>query len=363
MKNLLTGFVLLLTCFSAKAQSLGDFADSIRIANEIPEIAYAVLTSDSILAVNTLGYHKAGLNTEEGKARPTDFFHLGSNTKAITGFIAGYLTETKKISWTTKFYDLFPEWKTASNAVYLNITLADLLSHRARIKPYISGAEFQALPEFTGTKSEQRKEFAKYLLSHDPLGANNEAYNYSNAGYSIAALMLERASGKAWEELVDEVLNKKLKLSYKFGWPNRTDENQPWGHWIENNVLTPLSPATGYNLNLIEPAGDISMPMADYIKFIQLNLSGLKGKDNFLKAETYNYLHYGLDKYAIGWLNVKEPGKHQTEHAGSAGTFYTYTLINKDKNFAYIVIANSATEKTLQGIFKLLNKLIQYAEH
>ncbi|WP_449436181.1 hypothetical protein [Pedobacter steynii] len=41
---------------------------------------------------------------------------------------------------------------------------------------------------------------------------------------------------------------------------------------------------------MIEPAGDISMPLTDYIKFVQLNLSGLRGKSNFLKAETYNYL-------------------------------------------------------------------------
>ena len=362
MKKLFAVFILSTIICSTKAQKLKDFADSIRIAAEIPEISYAVFTSDSILMANTLGYHRADLKTEESKAKTTDFLHLGSNTKAITGFIAGYLTENKKISWTTKFYELFPEWKASANPVYLNITLADLLSHRARIKPYNSGAEFQTLPKFAGTKSEQRKEFAKYLLSHDPVGANDEPYNYSNAGYSIAALMLEKAGGKTWEALIDEVLDRKLKLSYKIGWPNRNDENQPSGHWLENNILTPLPSSTSYNLNLIEPAGDISMPMADYIKFIQMNLSGLGGKDNFLKATTYNYLHYGLDKYAIGWLNVNESGKHLTEHAGSAGTFYAYTLINKDKNIAYIIIANSATEKALKGIFALLEKLIKSTE-
>lgn len=362
MKKLIIFFFLSLTFNTSKSQTLTAYADSIRIANEIPEIAYAVFNSDSILVRNTLGYHNAANGTEEGKAKTTDFLHLGSNTKAITGFIAGYLVENKKINWETKFYDLFPEWKASANPVYLNITLADLLSHRARIKPYNSGAEFQTLPKFAGTKPEQRKEFAKYLLSHDPVGANNEVYNYSNAGYSIATLMLEKASGKTWEALVDEILNKKLKLNYKFGWPNRTDENQPWGHWIEGGVLTPLPSSTTYNLNLIEPAGDISMPMADYIKFIQLNLSGLKGKDNVLQAKTYNYLHYGHDKYAIGWLNVNESGKHLSEHAGSAGTFYAYTLVNSDKNIAYIIIANCATEKALKGIFALLEKLIKSTE-
>ncbi len=104
------------------------------------------------------------------------------------------------------------------------------------------------------------------------------------------------------------------------------------------------------------------MTVTDYAKFIQLNLSGLRGKNNLLKAETYNYLHYGHDKYAVGWLNVNGTGKQLSEHAGSAGTFYCYTLINKEKNIAYIVMANAATEKALKGVFQLLDKMIRSKE-
>ncbi|NRF40572.1 serine hydrolase [Pedobacter foliorum] len=362
MKQALFLLTFLLVFSSAKSQDLAHFADSIRVKSEIPELSYAALTADSVLIKNTLGFRRSDLQNAETKANANDYFHLGSNTKAITGFIAGYLVENKKISWTTKFFTLFPEWKKDANPAFYEITLLDLLSHRAHVKPYNSGVEFQSLPKFTGTKAEQRRLFVKYLIENDALEKNNETYNYSNAGYSVATTMLEKASGKTWEQLLDEVLSKKLHLNYKLEWPNRTDVNQPWGHWIENNKLTPLSPHTDYNLNLIEPAGDISMPIADYIKFVQMNLAGLRGKNNLIKPETYNFLHYGLKDYAIGWLNVNKPDNHSSEHAGSAGTFYCYTLINKDKNVAYIIMANSATEDTLKGIFKLLEKLIKTVE-
>ncbi|WP_448103324.1 serine hydrolase domain-containing protein [Pedobacter panaciterrae] len=362
MKQILSVFILLFLFSPSRGQDLAHFADSIRVKNEIPELSYAAFTADSVLVKNVLGFRRSDVQNNETKANTDDYFHLGSNTKAITGFIAGYLVENKKISWATKFFTLFPEWKKDANPAFYEITLLDLLSHRAFIKPYNSGTEFQSLPKFTGTKDEQRKMFVKYLINNDALEKNNETYNYSNAGYSVATAMLEKASGKTWERLLDEVLSKKLHLNYKLGWPNRTDVNQPWGHWIENNKLTPLSPHTDYNLNLIEPAGDISMPISDYIKFVQLNLSGLRGKNTLLKSETYNYLHYGLKDYAIGWLNVNKPDKHSSEHAGSAGTFYCYTLINKDKNVAYIIMANSSTENALDGIFKLLEKLIKTVE-
>ncbi|MES2827297.1 MAG: serine hydrolase [Bacteroidota bacterium] len=362
MKFYLSIFFCCLFTLNTSAQTLSKTADSLRIASEIPEMAYAILSSDSLLVTNTFGFHRSTLKNDETKALLDDYFHLGSNTKAITGLIAAYLVEQKKISWTAKLFALFPEWKAAANPAYYEVTLADLLSHRARIKPFTSGTEFQTLPKFEGTKSAKRKLFAYYLLTNEPLAKNAETYNYSNAGYSIAALMLEQASGKTWEDLVDEVLNKKLHLRYKFGWPNRTDSKQPSGHWLEDKVLTPLDSTTAYNLNLIEPAGDISMPLADYAKLIQMNLEGLEGENNFLKAQTYNYLHYGLPKYAIGWLNVNTADKHSSEHAGSAGTFYCYTHINRDKNIAYIIMANSATEKALDGVFKLFNSMVKSIE-
>jgi D-alanyl-D-alanine carboxypeptidase len=346
----------------ANAQQLAQSADSLRVAGEIPELSYSILTSDSVLVTNTLGFHRSTLKSDETKALPTDYMHLGSNTKAITGLIAAYLVEQRKISWTAKLFALFPEWRAVANPAYYEITLADLLSHRARIQPFTGGEEFQALPKFAGTKSAQRKLFSYYLLTKEPITKNTEIYNYSNAGYSIAALMLEQASGKTWEDLVDEVLNKKLHLQYKFGWPNRRDCNQPSGHWLEDEVLTPLDSNTTYNLNLIEPAGDISMPIADYVKFIQLNLAGLEGKSGLVKPQTVNYLHFGHPAYSIGWLNTNKADKHSSEHAGSAGTFYCYTLINKDKNLAYVIMANSATDKALDSIFKLLEQMVRSAE-
>ncbi len=100
------------------------------------------------------------------------------------------------------------------------------------------------------------------------------------------------------------------------------------------------------------------MTLPDYAKFIQLNLQGLSGIDNVLKATTYKYLHFGLNEYSIGWANVNNADKQISEHAGSAGTFFCYTLIDNNKSIAYIIVANSATDKTQQGIFKLLDKLM-----
>ncbi|MCZ4244798.1 serine hydrolase domain-containing protein [Pedobacter punctiformis] len=357
MRRLFTTILIITASFKIKAQETSIVADSLMLKNQIPELGFVVVSADSVLELKTLGFHRIDIKNEQTKANINDYFHLGSNTKAITGFIAAYLVENNKIQWTTKFFDLFPSWKKQSNPKYLNITLADLLSHRAKIQPYTSGLEFQELPEFEGDKSEQRKQFSKYLLIEKPVKNNEKLYNYSNAGYSIAALMLEKVSGKTWEELIKEIMKKKLNVDVRFSWPNKINLNQPYGHWIENDTLKPLLSDTDYNLSLGEPAGDICMTLPDYAKFIQLNLQGLLGSDNILKAGTYNFLHFGLKDYSIGWGNINNKEKQLSEHSGSAGTFFCYTLLDKNKKLAYIIVANSATQETQESIFKLLNIL------
>lgn len=354
---LLTAIAVFALSYNLKAQNLSHTADSLRIANRIPEIAFAVIKADTILEMQAIGFHRADLSNESTKATLKDYFHLGSNTKAITGFIAGYLVENNKIKWTTPLFELFPEWKKDTDTAYRAVTLADLLSHRARIRPYTSGLEFKQLPIFKGTPADCRLQFAHHLIKESPVPQNAASFNYSNAGYSIAAAMLEKASGKTWEALVEEVLKAKLHLHYKLGWPNKDDENQPWGHWIENGQLKALPPDLAYNLNLAEPAGDISMTLPDYARFIQLNLQGTTGTSNLLKADTYNFLHFGLKQYAIGWGSTQTADRQFIEHTGSAGTFFCHTVIDKNKKIAYIVVANSATEKIQQAITQLLIKM------
>ena len=109
------------------AQESLKFADSLMLQYQTPELGFAVVSTDSVLELNIIGFHRIDNKNEQSKATQNDYFHLGSNTKAITGFIAAFLIENNKIQWSTKFFDLFPSWKKNSNPAYYNITLLDLL--------------------------------------------------------------------------------------------------------------------------------------------------------------------------------------------------------------------------------------------
>ncbi|MDY3317616.1 serine hydrolase [Riemerella anatipestifer] len=350
-------FIALILFFeSFLAQNLEGQADSIMTKYDIPEMAFAVVTKDTILVQKVRGHHRI----TEKKGRPNasfeDLFHLGSNTKAITGFISAYLVEQGKIKWKTKFFDLFPKLKKSSNVKYHSITLEDLLCHRANVQPFTSGEEYSKLPKFKGTKQQKRTKFGEYVLRLSPI-ENKNTYNYSNAGYSIAAMMLEKVSGKSWEQLIEEVLKTKLEIDFRLGWPSRNAKNQPLGHWLEGGKQVEVLPNINYDLNLAEPAGDLSMNIHNYSKFIQLNIKGLSGERNILTPETYQYLHTSKKDYSIGWGNYQDKIQEISDHSGSDGTFFSYAQIDRKKHLGYIILVNSGTAEAQKGVFEMLDLL------
>lgn len=343
--------------FSATSysQHLLSYADSIRIHYQIPEISYAVLNSKKILEMNAMGKHSVHL---PDTATLNDRFHIGSNTKAMTAFIIAKVVESRKLSWSTRFFDLFPEWKSESNHEFANITLKDLLSHRAGIHSLQGDSTDPIVPSFDGTKVEKRKAFGRFVLKIDPLKTDSIlTFIYSNAGYTLATLMLEKATKKSWEELVVKVFNTDLKLDVAFSWPENQKRKDTWGHSFENGTLIPVPSNTDFRLDYTETAGDLNMKIKDFAKFIQLHLYGLQGKNNYLKASTYSFMHNGIKNYAMGWYNVNENGNEYSTHYGTVGTYYTTVQIDRKKGIGNIIFTNSFNNNTQQGVRLLMRRL------
>lgn len=336
-------------------QKTNHFADSIRRVYHIPELSYAVLNSSTTLEMAALGKHSIDL---PDTATLNDRFHIGSNTKAMTAFMIARYVEKGKLKWTTKFFDIFPEWKAKSNPAYWNMTLQDLLSHKAGIQPF-QGEDDPEIPGFKGTNPEKRKQFGQFVVTIEPVKPDDQhPFIYSNAGYTLATLMLEKVTRKSWEQLVEKVFNKDLKLNVKLSWPENQKRKDTWGHSTENDTLKPVPSTNGYHLDYTEPAGDLNITLKDYIQFIRLNLKGLQGQDNYLKAGTYQFIHNGVPNYSMGWFNVSVDDKVLSVHSGTgAFTYFTIVHIDRQQDKAYIIFTNSFNADTQQGVRLLMRKL------
>ncbi|UCD05298.1 MAG: beta-lactamase family protein [candidate division WOR-3 bacterium] len=329
----------------------------------IPGMAAVVVTSESFLSIATDGIRRLG---EADSIQEDDKFHIGSNTKAMTGFVAARLVEKGLIKWDTRILDVFPEFAESTMDVYTDKTLKDLLSHRARIRQFTGGMEFAQLPEFEGDKLERRRAFTGWLLQQEPVEIDTaRGYVYSNAGYGIAAAMLEKVTNKSWEQLMTDELFSPLGIDGSFGWPAFEDSSQTWGHYFETDSqrVFPHDPHDEYQLpDIASAAGDVSISILDYAKFLQVNLIGLNGRDTVLTAATYEFLHPCVDslmQYGVGWGLREHEGYKVSRHNGSAGTFYCTALVFREKDLALGIVMNGITPEAEKALADLRVRVLQ----
>ena len=309
----------------------------------VPAIAVTVMDSKTLVLQEIQGVR---VFDKSEQATLNDYFHIGSCSKSVLAMMAAKLIEQKKITWQTKFFEVFPELKDEANSAYRDITLEDLFLGEAGIKAY-TNAEAEPFPDYGPAVNDKRLEFIKYLIAQPPSTEKKDGrfqHLYSNAGYTMASAMLEKGSGQKYEELVKQTLTDGLGMSVRIGWPNSVSPDQPWGHMVTKGKIETFPPEHAYKLPyLIIPAGDLSMTPMDYAKYTQLHLRGLRGNDNYISSEAYRYIHFGHDGFSLGVANGVLGGKRYSGFDGSAGTFFCRSIIVPESDFAFTILMNAGS--------------------
>ncbi len=344
--------IALLTLVTACAGISGDqhtdklqqLLDQVRSSSKTPGLALAVFSSDSVYFAGVSGVRT--LDSED-TLQVSDRFHLGSCSKSILAFTAASLVEDGAIDWEDKFFELCPELESIAAPDYHDITLRQLLTHRAGLV-FKKVELYQIMfPNMGSDTTIDRTELFTWAWNRERYTGG---FQYSNTGYVMAAHMLERVTGRDWKSLVQEKVFRPLEVDGYFDWPGKGETNQPWGHYSDpaTGKFAPHDPNDVYYLSRLslDPAGDVNMSMHNYIKFLQDNLRGCAKSGGILSDESYRLMHSG-DEYGLGWGIVDSPrhGRIST-HSGSAGTFFCKAILLKDFDLGVLIFANSFSGKS-----------------
>lgn len=367
---LFVGFIGYLIAKGLKAEvyTAGDYSDptsqmleTIRVKHKLPALAAAVIVNGKIVATNAVGFRRHG---EIESVTANDKFHIGSVTKSMTATVAAMLVEQGKISWTTTIGELFPEHKDL-HPDYRGVTLEQLLAHRGGAPKSPPMSLWRKAWSAGGTPAEQRIDFVKGILAHSPEEKPGTKHIYSNQGYAIAGVMLEKAAGKPWEELMRTMLFEPLGMKTAgFGapaTPGKTD--QPWGHskgLFFGNKSVPPGPRAD-NPPAIGPAGTVHCSLADLAEYALFHMAGARGSSRLLKADSFTKLHTSAgDDYALGWVVLKRDWARGPAlmHNGSNTMFYLVVWMAPELNCAVIVATNSGRESAPSGCDEAASSLI-----
>lgn len=339
--------LIYLAIVPAQGRAESPSIESLRASYGLPALAgYAVRDATAVQYVS--GVRKLGDKTQ---ATLDDQWHLGSCTKAMTATVVATFVEEGALAWTTTLHELFPEM-TSMHADYRDVTLQTLLGQRAgvgEIPSFAGGALWDSLWDEHLDPKIGRHNVAYAMLSAAPAKKPGSTFAYSNANYIIAGAALERLTGQSWETLIQKRLFEPLGMtSCGFGAAGSTTPvhpDQPWGHSLDNNVITPIAPDFyADNPPTVGPAGGVHCAMKDWATFLRLHLNGFRGEQTtLLHPATFAVLHTplsGQDYTPGGWMRVDRDwtGGPALTHAGS--NTYSYAdvwLAPKLNTFAFVV--------------------------
>jgi CubicO group peptidase (beta-lactamase class C family) len=328
----------------------------IRQKFNVPAMAAAVVTSDGIKFVGAVGARKRGTEIPVTLA---DLWHLGSDTKAMTGTLIARLVERGLLRWDSTLAEIFPDLAPQMNPEFQKVTLLQLLSHRAGLPANLDlasylGDDVQAL----------RLRAVREYLANKPESKPGSTFAYSNLGYIIAGAIVEKVTGEPWERAVTDEVFKPLQMNSTsfggMGTPGQVD--QPWPHTSDGKPMAENGPAMD-NPPVMGPVGRIHCSIQDWARFVQDQLRGDRGEPALLKPESYRKLHtppFGGD-YALGWRVVDRSwgGGKVLNHGGDNTMNFANVWVAPQRDFAILVCVNQSGDTAFKASDEAIGAMVK----
>jgi len=296
----------------------------------------------------------------------TAAFPMGSMTKAMTATLAAVLVQEGKLTWSSKPSEILPEFSYLMRSDYAAVTLKDLLGHRAGIYAATTPEQIAALPEVSGTATEQRLELSAWMLQQVPETTPLLRTAYSNGGYVLAAAMLERAGGGSYESLLQSKVFSPMGSTVSFGTAGLGSE--PMGHAMETpgtwSPVDPSSPEAAFPA-FANPAGGAKLNGAAFARFIQMHLRAALGQSGEVltpasAAVLHSVIQNDSNGYALGWVAGQDlRGNPLRFHAGSDDySYYGLMAFKRNQDGAAGLVMTGYNDHTVKDANDLLLKML-----
>ena len=266
------------------------------------------------------------------------------------------------LSWDTKIEAVFADEAASFDATLRTATLAQLLAHRSGLPAYSSGAELSSVQVVGDTPSAQRLGFAMQALRSAPTQAPGQAFVYSNAGYVVAGVMLERVGGQPIETLMRERVFMPLRMMHAtFGDASPSESGQPLGHYLHEGAQAVYLESEPAIPPFLTPAGDVSLTLDNYGRYLREHLCGLRGQPTrILSAELIQFLHHpqGDDGASMGWGAYAFDDVPASIHVGGTGAFSAFVAVLPARDFAVATVVNSGAPDSRAAALALMQTIV-----
>jgi CubicO group peptidase (beta-lactamase class C family) len=276
------------------------------------------------VAILERAYGLASLET--GSPATTDTrFYLASVSKQFTAMAVMILKERGQLEFDDPIRDIFPE----GPAEWDGITIHHLLTHQSGIIDYFAGLDydFPALNGFTN------QDVLDFVVTQNLEFTPGSQYKYSNSGYVLLALLVERVSALPFHTFVRENIFAPLGMDQSVVY----DESRPE---VPRRAIgyTHDGQLNDYFL-LTMGDGGIFSTTEDLMLWDQaLYTERLVSPGTLARAFT----SYNKRGYGYGWLVRTRQGSQYLLHAGGLAGYASFIGRLPDESFTLVILSSGS---------------------
>jgi D-alanyl-D-alanine carboxypeptidase len=330
LKILLATF-LTLACFAVShAQTLDkakldQFFD--RLAEKNKAMGSLIIVKDgNVLYSRSIGYSQI-TGTERKPLTAANRFRIGSITKMFTAAMILQLVEEEKLKLTDTLDRFFPQVPNARK-----ITIAQLLAHRSGIPNVRRDRDGQTnVNTIPMTKDERLALIVKGTPDFEP----DTKHRYSNSGYQLLGLIIEKVTGKPYGEALEERITSKIGLKDTYMATGNIDVNK-------NEALTYIhfgrdwKPVSETHPSILFSAGAIVSTPGDMARFIEALFDG-----RIVSKESLDQMKTMRDGDGFGMEPFTFAGKTFYGHTGGGDNYGAWLAYLPEEKLAVAYATNA----------------------
>ena len=206
LKRSLTLFLItLLATTAAVAQDkVAKIDEMVRKFHEYRQFNGAVLVAENGKVIYKKGHGLANMEWEI-PVKPDTKFRIGSVTKQFTAAIILQLVDEGKIKLDGKLTDYLPDYRKETGD---KVTIHHLLNHTSGIPSYTNATFFREHSRDSYSVKDFVEKFTQGDLEFEP----GSKWRYNNSGYYLLGAIIEKLTGKSYEENLRERITKPLGM-------------------------------------------------------------------------------------------------------------------------------------------------------
>lgn len=318
--------------------SLTSIVDSIRTAFNLPALGAAIVKRDAgVTAIGVAGTRRFGADFP---VTLDDKWHLGSNTKTMTGLLTAMTVKAGRIAFEDKMTTRYPELAGLVRPEFANVTVRQLVTMQSGI---IGNPNFTP----TGTPAQMRTAVDNWAVQQ-PAASTVGNYYYSNIAYQILGEIVGRAWGTGYEQaLRDRVWTPLGVTTGGFGPTTAVGaSNNPVGHFPSGTGGWTVCEscdnfwATG--------SGMVHMSLPDWARIVREILRADVGQSTLLsQAESRTLMTAtttisAAQAFGMGWIVfTNSPGQRIVTFDGTNVRNRSRSLVYPDAGIAFLVTTNA----------------------